>query len=44
MDNKVIVTLYDHTTDKATDLELDLDLTALELCSGQDEAFGWGSA
>ena len=44
MDNKVIVTLYDHTSDKATDLELDLDITALELFYGLDEAFGWGSA
>ena len=43
MDNKVTVTLFDHTNNKATDLELDLGITALELFYGLDEAFGWGS-
>ena len=44
MENKVIVTLVDHTSNKSTDLELDLDITALELYYGLEEAFNWGTA
>lgn len=43
MDNKVIVTLYEHYNNRRTDLELDLEITALELFNGLNEAFGWGS-
>ena len=44
MENKVIVTLYDHTSNRSVDLELDLEITALELFYGLDEAFNWGCA
>ena len=44
MDNKVIVTLIDHTNNRSVDLELDLDITALELFYGLDEAYNWGCA
>lgn len=42
MDNKVVVTLYDHKNNKKTDLELDPDISALELFNGLNEAFQWG--
>lgn len=42
MDNKVVVTLYDHKNNKMTDLELDPDISALELFKGLNEAFKWG--
>ena len=42
MDNKVVVTLYDHKNNKTTDLELDPDISALELFNGLNEAFQWG--
>ncbi len=42
MDNKVVVTLFDHKKNQQTDLELDLEITALELFNGLNEAFQWG--
>ena len=42
MDNKVVVTLYDHMKNTKTDLELDLDISALELFNGLNEAYQWG--
>lgn len=42
MDNKVVVILYDHKNNRKTDLEIDPDISALELFNGLNEAFGWG--
>ena len=42
MDNKAVVTLIDHKNNKKTDLELDLEISALELFNGLNEAFQWG--
>lgn len=42
MDNKAVVTLVDHKNNKKTDLELDLEISALELFNGLNEAFQWG--
>ncbi len=43
MDNKIIVTLFEHQNGHMTDIELDLEITATELFIGLNEAFGWGS-
>ncbi len=42
MENKVIVSFIDHKNNNTIDLELDLDITALELFQGLNEAFKWG--
>ena len=41
MENKIQVLLVDHVNSRQLDLELDTDITALELFSGLNSALGW---
>ena len=42
MNNTIIVQLFDHTDGTVRDLQLDLEISAIELFTALNSACGWG--